>query len=257
MNKTLGIIGVGHLATYVVDGLRHSGDKRAIILSPRNHERAQQLQQRHGARIARDNQDVVDQADIIMLATRPAHAVAALQSVSLGPEQLVISVVAGMPLATLAPLAKPATLVRSIPICSAEVSAGAVPLYPDEPRAQDLLAHLGQVVPLANETQFEQASVPACVQGWFYRLFGDLSIWLSDTGLDPEQARILMLQAARGSAELALQRPDLDLHQLADNIANPGTFTRLGQDLLDERGALTAWTDACDRLLSKLSDTKT
>ncbi len=254
MNNTLGIIGVGHLATYVVDGLRHSGDNRAILLSPRNHKRAQTLQQRHGARIAQNNQDVVDQADIIMLATRPAHAVAALQSVSFRPKQVVISVVTGMPLATLAPLATPATLVRSLPVCSAEVSAGAVPLYPDDLRAQDLLMHIGEVVALANETQFEQASVSACVQGWFYRLFGDLSTWLANTGLDPEQARILMLQAARGAVELALQRPNLDLHQLADTIASPGTFTRLGQDLLDEREALKAWTDACDQLLGKLSE---
>ena len=254
MNNSLGIIGVGHLATYVVDGLRHGGDQRDIILSPRSLEHAKALRQRHGALIAESNQEVVDRSGIIMLATRPADAVTALQSITLQTDQLLISVVAGMPMATLAPLATPATLVRSIPICSAEVSAGAVPLYPDEPRAQDLLRHLGQVVPLPNETQFEQASVPACVHGWFYRLFGDLSEWLTNTGVDREQARILMLQAARGATELALQRPDLDLHELADTIASPGTFTRIGQDILDERGALNAWTDACDVLLNKLSD---
>lgn len=49
-----------------------------------------------------------------------------------------------------------------------------------------------------------------------------------------------MLQAARGATGLALQRPELDLQELASTIASPGTYTALGLELLKERQALTA-----------------
>lgn len=31
MSKTLGILGVGHLASYVVTGLRNAGDSQAVV----------------------------------------------------------------------------------------------------------------------------------------------------------------------------------------------------------------------------------
>lgn len=251
--STLGIVGVGYLATYVVDGLRHGGDKRTIVLSSRSASRAQDLRDRCDCLIAEDNQEVADRAEIILLATRPSDALAALERLTLRPNQLIISVAAGLSVDTLALLALPAVLVRAMPVCCAEVGEGAIPLYPDEPRARALLEKIGAVVAFTDEAHFELATVAACVNGWFFQLFADLSRWLADAGIEPEQARILMLQAARGATGLALQRPMLDLQELASTIASPGTYTGLGLDLLKERQAFTAWTDACGAVLQRLS----
>jgi hypothetical protein len=40
-----------------------------------------------------------------------------------------------------------------------------------------------------------------------------------------------------------------DMSAMAAEIARPATFTALGLELLDERGALGTWTEACRRVL--------
>ena len=60
MIERVGIIGVGHLAGYLVEGLRRASQDIEITLSPRNAERAASLAARFGAAVATDNQPVAD-----------------------------------------------------------------------------------------------------------------------------------------------------------------------------------------------------
>ena len=253
-SNVLGIVGVGHLATYVVDGLRHVGDNRRIVISPRNADRARDLQRHHGCEVAQSNQEVADLADIVLLATRPDKSVEALAELDLRADQLIVSVAAGLALDPLLSAAAPAVVTRAMPVCCAEIGEGAIPIYPYEARAQSLLGRIGAVVSFSEERQFEQATVAACVNGWFFQLFAELENWLTQAGLDAAQARALMLHAARGATGLALYHPDQDLNDLATTIASPGTYTRLGLDVLRERQALGAWSAACDEVLQKPSD---
>ena len=68
---SLGILGSGHLASYTVAGLRNDDDYRNITLSPRNKETALTIAANHDCKIASDNQDVIDQSEIVLLAVRP------------------------------------------------------------------------------------------------------------------------------------------------------------------------------------------
>lgn len=63
----LGILGVGRLAQFIVQGLALAGNKYEIVLSPRNAEAAHALSERFGAKIAADNQAVADASDVILV----------------------------------------------------------------------------------------------------------------------------------------------------------------------------------------------
>ena len=252
MKKSLGIIGVGQLATYFVSGLRHGKDDRAIVLGPRNGQTASALASRFDCEVASSHQDVVDRARIILLATRPQDAVSALQSITLGEDHLVVSVVAGLDLDTLSSHVGPATVVRSLPVYSAEVCAGAMPLYPDHDDARALLATLGQIVPMPDEARFETAAVMGCTFAWFFRIYAQLQSWLERTGMGADEARTLALQCAHGASALALAKPDRNLADLAASIARPGTFSLAGEQVLAAKGGLEALDAACDLVHRKL-----
>lgn len=244
MAYSLGVLGVGHLASYLVAGLRTAGDNREVILSPRNVERVQYLVERFDCRPAISNQAVIDQADIILVSVRPEQLESLLKPLQFNAEQLVISCVAGVSLDLLAPLIGKASVVRTLPLACAEVGQGAVPLFPDHPVARDLMNSLGELILLGSEDEFELASVAACMNGWMFKFFDQLTRWYLEKGLSPEQARKLVIHACGGAAALAEAKPEQTLLQISDSIATDGTYTKQGLDLLEQSHAFDHWIDA-------------
>ncbi|TCK04215.1 NAD(P)-binding domain-containing protein [Marinobacterium mangrovicola] len=253
MSDTLGILGVGHLASYVVAGLRNAGDKRHILLSPRGKETAERLRLEHDCEIVTDNQTLVDRCDTLLIAVRPAQLESLLKPLSFKPNQLLISCAAGVSLAQLKPLTAPALVVRTLPLACAEFGAGAVPLFPDNETAGKLLSQLGELIVFENEEKFELASTAACMNGWIYDFLDQLSGWFADQGLSPEQARALVTQQISGATALASARPDLPLSEISASIATEGTFTKTGLDLLADRHAIAPWKEACEAIQKALS----
>ena len=140
MIESIGIIGVGHLAGYLVEGLRRASPDIEIVLSPRNANRSAHLAAHFGARVAADNQAVVDAVDLILLTTRRDDALAAVEGIAFQPGQTLVSTVANLPLASLEPAVAPATVIRAMPISCAALNQSPTLLWPDNARARALFA---------------------------------------------------------------------------------------------------------------------
>jgi pyrroline-5-carboxylate reductase len=250
INVRVGLIGVGHLAGYLVKGLRRASPDIEIILSPRNVERSAKLAARFGATVATDNQAAADAADLILLTTRPGDAVAACEDIAFRPGQTVVSAAAGLPLEALQPAVAPATVVRAMPISCAAINTSPTLLYPDDPQAHALFALLGHVLP--DESRFAPASVIAAFYGWVYALLDETVAWTTRAGVPPQTARSLVLETVRGAADMALAQPDQDLAAMLDALATPGGITGHGLNVLRRRGGLAAWTEALEAVLTRM-----
>ncbi len=251
--STLGILGIGHLATYTVTGLRRSGDNRRIILSPRNAERAQHLASTFDCEIAQSNQVVIDEADLVLLAVRPFQLDDLLADLHFSEEKVVISAAAGVSLTQLRAKADlPERLALILPVVAAENAIGFVPIYPDIPEVKALADSLGKTIAFAKESQFDEAATMACLNGWMYRFFDVQVNWLTEHGIDNDNARQMVLHNTLGAAHYALGRPQQGLSELAGEIAQDGTYTKLGLDQLEAGGAFTQWSDALDMIKHKL-----
>ena len=255
-NQTiLGILGVGHLATYTVTGLRRSGDTRRIILSPRNAESAQHLATTLNCEVAQSNQAVIDEAELILLAVRPFQLDELLGKLHFPKDKVVVSAAAGVSLAQLrAKVELPERLALILPVVAAENAQGFVPIYPDIPEVKALADSLGKTIAFSDEAQFDEAAAMACLHGWMYRFFDVQVNWLSGHGIDDDNARQMVLHNALGAAHYALGRPQQSLSELAGEIATDGTYTKLGLDQLEAGGAFTQWSDALDMIKQKLDE---
>ena len=122
MNTAIGILGVGHLATYVAKGLTRSVAGHDIVLSPRNIQRSSALSKDYGCTVSADNQGVVDVADMVFLTARPAQIIPMIEKLRFRPGQLLISVGAGLELHEFAGISGDVTVVRALPLSCAEVN---------------------------------------------------------------------------------------------------------------------------------------
>ena len=243
-----GIIGIGRLGAALVEGLYRSKTTLDLSLSPRGESQIRALAAQFPIAVAPSNQAVVDRADHVVLAARPDQLVDMARALEFRSGQVVVSVAAGLKQATVQAAVDPGTAVRAMPVLSAAIADSPTPVFPANATAIALFEHLGPVHAFDDEHAFSVAVVAATYYGWVYALMDTSARWLSRNGVATNTSRALVAQMTRAAANQSLLG-DFDMGAMAEEIARPGTFTGMGMDLLQERGALDAWDDACQRVL--------
>ncbi|MFL1386128.1 NAD(P)-binding domain-containing protein [Pseudomonas tritici] len=249
---TIGILGVGELTEKVVMGLRCGGFTGRVLLSPRNHERAQQLSRECACEVMADNQQVVDEADLLFLGVRPEVVEQLSNEIQLKPRQTLVSLVAGLKHGELQRCFPPARPVRAMLSYAAQINQSTVVTTPGGEPHETLLGTLGSLIVLDDEAAFELATVAACMNGWFYFFLSDLQQWFTDKGLSKEQAAQLVMGNMQDCLASARNQPQTNLQALGSAIATPGTFTAAGLEVLRDNGAMQAWREAFDQVLKRL-----
>ena len=251
--NTVGIIGVGHLVKHMMPAMIRSPHR--FILSQRGAATSTALADQYGLGIARDNQDIVDRSDIVILAVRPYDAISVAGDLAWRDGQTVLSLCAGTSSVELGPATAPARLVMAMPVVAAQFAESPTLLYPDDLACKTLLETCGPVITLAREEQFAPASVIACYYGWVHELIAQMSRWTTEHGLDADVSRQLVSQMTRAAATSARERIDVSLEDLVAELATPRSFTGEGLEVLFEDNAFSAWRRAAQHLADKHSKT--
>ncbi len=249
---TLGILGIGDLTEKVVRGLRRSGYAGRIYLSPRNAELATALAAECDCEVMDSNQAVVDNSQGVLLGVRPEAVDQVAGEVFFKRGQGLMSLVAGISLERLAQAFPGARCLRVMLSYAVLYNQSTVVLCPPDPVGEAILARLGNLVVLEDESGFELATVAACMNGWFYFLLNDLQQWLADKGLPASQARALVLGNLMDCVASAKQQPENSLKAMGMAIATPGTFTAEGLAVLNDQPFDATWGAACEAVLNAL-----
>lgn len=185
--------------------------------------------------------------DILVLGMKPqklAEAAPGLEPLA-GPATQVISVLAGVELASLARhFPRAGGVVRLMPnlaaaLCKSPIALVARGLDERQRRAvTDLAEKLGGAEWLTDESQFDLVTALAgSGPGFVYRFIDALAVAATELGLDEAQAQRLALQMVEGAAALAAGSPHSPA-ELARRVASPGGMTQKGLDVLDHDQAL-------------------
>ncbi len=150
----LGFIGTGVITSAMVTGFCKA-DLTAlhILVSPRNAEKAAALATAFpSVEVARDNQDVVDRCDLVVLAVISQVARETIGTLQFRADQRVISLMALFSLSEVEDLVDPATRVcRVVPL--PPVARGKCPIVqcPPDSEVRDLLSRIGTVIEVSLE----------------------------------------------------------------------------------------------------------
>ena len=219
-----GFVGTGAITRAMVEGLSAGSPAPAVVVSPRGAHVSASLAARFpNVRVAADNQAVVDAAACVVLATRPDDARTVLADLAFGADQVVVSVVAGVPVDELRAAVAPAHAVaRAIPLPSVAVRQGLVPVFPPEPVALALFEQLGSVVALDDETAFDSFSAASAFAATQLDLLATVEAWLVGRGVPAPDASAYVRELIRGLSDALGEEPDRELALLASDHATPG-----------------------------------
>lgn len=252
----LGFIGTGEITSAIVTGLCSYGDTcHNIWLSPRNPAIAHELANRFpGISVASSNQEVLDRADTIVVAVRPAGARQVLSELSFRPEHRVISLVAALSVRSLSELVAPATqTARAVPMPAAAKRLSPTPIYPGDPVALDLFNAVGTVFPVEREDELNAFSTASATVASYYAFNEAIATWLERQGVPASQARDYIAQLFYGVTTGAIEACERSFHSLAATHATAGGLNEQVLQHFVEHGVLKAVPEALDAVLGRIS----
>lgn len=249
----LGFLGSGKMATALVQGVVRSGaiPPDAILVSDAVAGVAEKLAAAAGVTAA-TNGELISAAEAVVLCVKPADALDALRSVhDAAADKLIISIVAGLPIARLQDAAGTAArIVRVMPNTPALVgkgaaafSLGATATDADAALAEKVLGGVGEVVRVKEELLDVVTGLSGSGPAYVYLVIEALSDAGVLMGLPRELSLKLAAQTVAGSAEMVLQTGRHPA-ALRDEVTSPGGTTIAGLEALEAGAVRSAFLSA-------------
>ncbi len=258
----IGFIGAGRMATALGRGFIDAGLVAAKGLQAADpvEAAAAEFARQTGGRASNDNLAVAAGSDVLFLAVKPQHLLPVLEQLApaLGSQHLVVSIVAGATLATLAQglhvegsQSQP-RLIRVMPNTPCLVGAGASAFALGEgATAEDaqLVQRLLSAVGLAHQVDEKLLDAVTGLSGsgpaFVYMVIEALSDGGVNVGLPRPLATSLAAQTVAGAARMVLetgQHPG----ELKDAVTSPGGTTIRGLQALEDHGTRAAFIAAVE-----------
>jgi len=246
----IGFLGAGKMATALATGFINAKlvDPAELFAADPHPAAREHFAADTGARTFVTNLDTAKAADILILATKPDQAVAALGEIAgvFGSHHLLISIAAGVTIAKLeAALPAGARVIRVMPNTPALVGVGASGFAAgkhataaDADLAQKLLSAVGVALPVKEALLDAVTGLSGSGPAYVYQFIEALSDGGVAAGLPRDVATRLATQTVLGGAKMVLET---GLHPgvLKDQVTSPGGTTIEGLHEL-EKGHLRA-----------------
>ena len=261
-NQKIAFLGCGNMGTSLISGLLANGHPASSLsgVDPDENQR-RKLAERHELRVTAAIAEGVTGADVVVLAVKPqtvAAALAELRDALQGKRPLVLSIAAGIRTGTISrALGAACPVVRAMPNTPALLRTGATGLYAaadvsasQRETAARIMQAVGVAVWLDDETLLDTVTaVSGSGPAYFFLVVELLEKIAVDMGLSREQARLLSVETALGSARM-LKETGEDATTLRQQVTSPGGTTEKALQAFREGGlepllrrALTACRD--------------
>lgn len=252
-NKTIAFIGSGNMAEPMMAGLIKNGvAPQNIIAADIRPERMAELEAKYGVKPSVSNQTTAAAADVLILAVKPQYFNAVVPDIQgkIPAESLVISIMAGVTLDTLAEGCGHTAVVRSMPNTPAQIGQGMTMWTATEAvtsaqkeQAQTVLSSFGRAVFANGEHYIDMSTaINGSGPGYVFLMLEAMVDAGVHLGLTRAVAKELVLQTVIGTATYA-QQSDLHLAQLRNNVTSPGGTTAAGLAALEAGGLRTVLSD--------------
>ena len=224
-------VGAGNMATSLICGLLAKGmPAKNIHASEPSAERCNQLQQELGIHTYIDNSAACAQTDVIVLAVKPQIMREVCQALApvLQPEQLVISIAAGITCDSLQQWLKHQAVVRCMPNTPAMLRQGISGLFAAATVNEQQRAHASSIVQAVGDSvwvaQEHLLDAVTAVSGsgpaYFFLLIEAMVDAGIKLGLSADTAKQLAQKTALGAAHMACQS-DTDAATLRAQVTSP------------------------------------
>lgn len=253
--KKIGIIGVGHLGSALISGLLKSQyiESQNLFISGGTSNKAQCLAQQLNCHFCANNRELVEQADIVILAVIPQILPSILEQITpyIKTKAIIVSVASSFTLAQFYQyLPQHLPVIRAIPNIPSAVCQGMTAITASNQvtsiqlgQIQQLFLAIGKIA-LVEESKLEiSGTVAGCSPAYvalFIEALADAGVL---AGLSRSEAYLMSKQAILGAATVLLEQ-DMLPTELKDAVSSPGGTTIRGVAQLEKFGLRNAVIEA-------------
>ena len=236
MSKTrIAFIGAGNMAASLIGGLRAKGLEAELIrASDPGAETRSKVAAEHGIAVFADNAEAIKDAEVVVLAVKPQAMKAVCEAIrpNLKPNQLVVSIAAGITCASMNNWLGAQPIVRCMPNTPALLRQGVSGLFAtaevsaeQRQQAEELLSAVGIALWLDEEQQLDAVTaVSGSGPAYFFLLIEAMTAAGVKLGLPADIAAQLTMQTALGAAHMAVAS-DVDAAELRRRVTSPAGTT--------------------------------
>ena len=269
LNCNITFIGGGNMAQALIGGLLARGLPATRITVSDPVEKVRLMLAEKDVHVTDDNAAAIRDADIVVFAVKPQVFAGILKPLKGQLEgKLVISIVAGAEISTIASILETGRIVRVMPNTPALVQTGAHGLFAnaavtaqDRELASQVLASTGLTIWVNSEAQIDAVTaVSGSGPAYFFYMMESMIRAGKNLGLDEKVATALTLQTALGAAQMAITSASSPA-ELRRNVTSPNGTTQAAIEVFDHahisqniQAALAAAQKRSQELAQELSD---
>lgn len=238
MKYRIGFVGAGNMAEALISAILKNKMAKSIIASDISSKRLQYMKKRFGIRTTEDNQEVISNSDIVILAVKPQVIDNVMEDIK-ETDKLIVSIAAGVTIKALESKLRKARVIRVMPNTpcligemAAGFSRGSRAKDSDILAVEDILNSAGKAF-YVNE---ESLDAVTALSGSGPAFIAQLLDWMIEAakkqGLKEDIARELAYQTVIGTGRL-LKEKGLSPKELIDMVSSPGGTTVAGRNILE------------------------
>ena len=245
-NKKICFVGAGAMAEAILCGMLNQRIVKPGQISVTNKDdrfRLDELVYNFGIVAEVDRYKSIQEADILILAMKPKdvkHAIEEIKSYT-NPNQLILSVVAGVSTDLISHLVgHHAAVIRTMPNTSAIVGLSATGMCAGKTAkeehlqlAREIFESIGIVVVTEEHKLDAITGISGSGPAYIYYLVEAMLRGAEDVGIEPEQAKSLILQTLIGAANMLLNTEEEPAY-LREKVTSPNGTTQAGLEVLRE-----------------------
>lgn len=253
MRPTIAILGAGSMGEIFAEGLLRAGwSTDEIVMAARRQERAVEASRHTGIDVVLDAAVAASGRDIIVVAVKPKDVPTLIDQIGevVTPQQLVVSLAAGVPLAVFEKAFPGVGIVRSMPNTPAAVDEGMTAYcrgsHVDDAaleRAAAVLAAVGDTIHLSEDLLDAVTAVSGTGPAYVFLLAEALTEAAIREGLPHHAAERLVHQTLRG-AGILLATSEKSAFRLRAEVTSPGGTTAAAMHTLEDGGFRALLEDA-------------
>ena len=265
MNKKIGFIGCGKMASAIIGGVIASkfAEKSDITASEINQDAAKSKSEMLGIEVICDNNELVKRSDVIFIATTPNYVEEVLNGIkeTVTSDKLIVSIAAGVTTNFIQNILPESTrVVRVMPNTPALVCegmsgiAGGKCATPDDIEfVKEMLSNIGKCI-VVEESQIDiVTAISGSGPAFYYKVINEIARAGEKLGLEYEKALTLSIQTAIGSAKMLLNS-DKSAEDLIASVATKGGCTFVGITVMNEENSDKLFYDVIQQTAKKASE---
>ena len=252
-HSRIGVIGGGNMGRAIIKGLSDGSAPAALLAWDALESTRRELKEQFSLAVPADNRELATASDIIILAVKPQVVDPVLAEIAetLTPQQLLISIAAGIPCERLEkPLPQAVPVVRIMPNTPALINRGISALAAGRHAesehlklAEAIFAVLGETVIVPESAMDMVTAVSGSGPAYVFLVIEALLDAAVGLGLNRDLARKLVLETMLGATEL-VKTSGRHPMELKDMVTSPGGTTIAGLAELEKNGLRHAFNQA-------------